>query len=366
MKISNFNETFYKGKTNIDRNDIGVFGRATGIPLHLHNNEGPGGINHFNEQLKSLSDGYNVIIFSTLEHIRIDYMYEFIEDCISNNKLIIFDTFTFGYEDILAKKYNSHLIQYRPIGVNFIKCIDLLKQSGRSALEVNNGERNTLLKFCAFNRNLGKDYVIWELYKRNLLYDTNNIITYHNILNRMDDKSIDGLLTMKDWYSIEEIELAGDIDFEYLKNLEIIPETERFDVGSLQLQQRERLTKMHNDSMFNIVLEAAYTFIDDTDNPKYNFASLFTKTLFPLFYKNVIHFMPTHGKLVTKLKEMGFELYFNSDDEFFNNMNPQYYNSSETQRKLEHNHNLVLKIVNDTTKQYGIGGNGWLSKLLTN
>lgn len=366
MKISNFNETFYSEKLGITRDDTCVFGRKTGIPLYLHNGDGPGGVNHFNNELKSLSDGYSIIIFSTLEHIRIDYMYDFIEDCISKNKLIIFDTFTFGYEDVLAKKYNSHLIQYRPIGVNFIKCVDLLKHGGNPSLNVNLGERNTLLKFCTFNRNLGKDYVIWELHKRNLLHDANNIITYHNVLGGMIDKSINGLLTMKDWYSPQEIELAGDIDFEYLKDLQIIPETERFDVGSLQLEQRDRLSKMHNDSMFNIVLEAAYAFTDDENDPRYDFASIFTKTIFPLFYKNVIHIMPKHGKLVTKLKEMGFELYFNSDDEFFSNMNVEYYNSPETQRKLEHNHNLVLKIVYDSTTEYGVGGYGWLTKLLTN
>lgn len=366
MKISNFNETFYSDKLDITRNDTVVFGRESGIPLYLHDGVGIGSIKHFNEDLKIKAQPYNIVLFSTLEHIRIDYMYEFIEYCIANDKLIIFDTFTFGYEDILSKKYNSNLIHFRPIGVNFLKCIDLLKHSGNPSLYVNDNERNTLLKFCTFNRNLGKDYVIWELHKRNLLYDTNNIITYHNILNNINDKSYNGLITMRDWYSLEEIALAGDIDFEYLKNLEIIPDSERFDVGSLQLEQRDRLTKMHNDSMFNIVLEACYAFTDDVDDPKYNFASIFTKTIFPMFYKNVIHFMPNHSKLVEKLKEMGFKLYFDSDDEFFNSMNSEYYNSLETQYKLKHNRNLVIKIVNDTTHQYGEGGYGWLTKLLTN
>jgi hypothetical protein len=365
MKISNFNETFYSERLGITRDDICVFGRKTGIPLYLHNGDGVGGIKHFNQDLISKTNGYNIVIFSTLEHIRIDYMYEFIEHCIATNKLILFDTFTFGYEDILSKKYNSDLIHYRPIGVNFIKCIDLLKHTNHKAMEVNVGERNTLLKFCAFNRNLGKDYIVWELHKRNLLYNSNNIISYHNV-NGFNDKSKEGLMGMRDWYSEEEIKLAGDIDFDYLRELSIIPETEKFDVGSLQMAQRERLIEMHNDSMFNIVIEACYAFTDNMDNPRYNFASIFTKTIFPMFYMNVIHTMPKHCKLITKLKELGFETFFNSDDEFFDNMNVDYYNSIETQRKLNHNRNLVIKITGEANKEYGVGGYGWMVNLLTN
>jgi hypothetical protein len=366
MRISNFNETFYSERLGITRDDVCVFGIKSGIPLYLHDGKGAGGIRHFNQDLKSKVDKYNVIIFSTLEHIRIDYIYEFIEHCIERNKLIIFDTFTFGYEDVLFKKYNSDLIQYRPIGINFIKCITFLKDINHSSMQVNIGERNTLLKFCSFNRNLGKDYIIWELNKRNLLYDSRNIITYHNNLNGMADKSKSNLLLMKDWYSDEEIQLAGDIDFDYLNQLSIIPDTEQFDVGSLQIQQRERLISMHNDSMFNIVIEACYAFTNDVDNPKYNFASLFTKTIFPMFYMNVIHTMPKHCKLIDKLKELGFETFLDSDDEFFDNMNVDYYNSIETQNKLVHNRNLVIKLTAEATQKYGKDGSDWILKLLTN
>jgi hypothetical protein len=75
--------------------------------------------------------------------------------------------------------------------------------------------------------------------------------------------------------------------------------------------------------------------------------------------------MPSQSKLTNKLKEMGFELFFETDDEFFNNMTAEYYNSDETQRKLTHNHNLVVKIYSDAKRKYGEAGIGWLMEVLT-
>jgi hypothetical protein len=362
MRISNFNDTFYSDKIGIKRDDICVFGREDSLPTCATDD----GISKLNNELIQLSNGYKVVLFSSLEQIRIDFIYEFIEHCISNNIRIIFDTFTFGYEDILKQKYNSELISYRPIELNFIKCVELLMYTQNKPLVVNGGVRTKLLKFCSFNRNLGKDYIIWELHKRNLLSDERNIITYHNKVHGIHVKTKDNLmLGMSDWYSPSEVELAGDIDFEFLKDLTLIPELESFDVGSLQKEQRVRLIEMHNDSMFNIIMEASYSFVDDISNPIYNFSSLFTKTIFPMYFRNVIYTMPSQSKLTNKLKEMGFELFFETDDEFFNNMTSEYYNSDDTQRKLTHNHNLVVKIYSDTKRKYGEGGIEWLREVLT-
>lgn len=361
MRISNFNDTFYHGKTGISRDDICVFGREDSMPLFVTDIDRI----KLNDELINKTAGYKVVLFSSLEHIRIDFIYEFIEHCMANGIKIIFDTFTFGYEDILNEKFNSDLIVYRPIDLNILKCIELLRYTHNNALVVNTNPRNKLLKFCSFNRNLGKDYIIWELKKRNLLLDTNNIITYHNNVNGMPTKDKIGLMGMRDWYNEREIELSGDIDFEFLKDFKLVPESEDFDIGSFQKEQRARLIDMHNDSMFNIVIEASYSFTNDESNPIYNFTSLFTKTVFPLFYKNVIHTMPHQPKLIEKLKELGFELFFDTDDEFFNNMTSEYYNLPETQRKLEHNHNLIVKINSEAKSKYGEAGIRWLTNILT-
>lgn len=352
MMISAFNETYYSEKLKIQSDEIGVIGRKMSLPIYLPENQ----IHLTNQNLIDGVKNYKTIIISTLEHIRIDYYYEFIEYCISNGKKLIFDTFTFGYEDVLKEKYNSELIVYRPIELNILKVIDLIDIHKNKIIS----DKSKLLKFCAYNRNLGKDYIIWELYKRNLLYNENNNITYHNHLFNQDDKSLDKLRNMRGFYSEDDLAYAGDIDFEFLKDLYIVPDSEKFEVGSEQKQQRDRLVEMHSESMFNIILEASYSFTPTITDPKYNFISIYTKTIFPIYFKNVFHIMPGQYKLATALKDLGFELFFNSDDEFFNNLNEEFYYREDTQSKLNHNRNQIIKIYNNQRTRWKNGEYQWI------
>lgn len=338
MMISPFNETYYSEKFKMKSDEIGTIGRRMALPMHLSADQ----IHPTNQSLINQAKNYKTIIVSTLEHIRVDYYYEFIEYCIANNKKLIFDTFTFGYEDILKEKYDSDLIVYRPIELNILKVINLIDIHKNKIIS----NKTKLLKFCAYNRNLGKDYIIWELYKRDILYRENNNITYHNHMYNQLDKSLSGLKKGCGSYSEDELEYTTHIDFEFLKDLYIIPDTEKFEVGSEQIRQRDRLVEMHSESMFNIIMEASYAFTSDVSDPKYNFISMYTKTIFPLFFKNVFHIMPGQYKLANTLKNLGFKLFFESDDEFFDNINEEFYYRKDTQSKLDHNRNQLIKIYN--------------------
>lgn len=352
MMISPFNETYYSEKLKIKSDDIGTIGRKMALPIHLTDDQ----IHRTNVELINGAKNYKTIIVSTLEHIRIHYYYEFIEYCIANNKKLIFDTFTFGYEDILKEKYNSDLIIYRPIELNILKVMDLIDIHKGKIIS----DKTKLLKFCSYNRNLGKDYIIWQLYKRNLLYNSNNNITYHNHLSNFSDKSLNSLAAGRGFYSNYDLQYAGDIDFEFLKDLYVVPESEKFEVGSEQTRQRDRLVEMHSESMFNIILEASYALTPNVSDPNYNFISMYTKTIFPLYFKNVFHIMPGQYKLATTLKEMGFELFFDSDDEFFNNLNEEFYYREDTQFKLNHNRNQIIKIYNNQRKMWNSNEYRWI------
>lgn len=352
MMISPFNQTYYSEKLQIKSDDIGTIGRTMALPMHLSDAQ----IRPMNQSLIAGSKNYKTIIVSTLEHIRVDYYYEFIEYCIANNKKLIFDTFTFGYEDVLREKYNSDLIIYRPIELNIFKVVNLIDIHKNKIIS----NKNKLLKFCAYNRNLGKDYIIWELYKRNILYNENNNITYHNHLYNQPDKSLSGLIKGCGSYSEDELEYTTHIDFEFLKDLYIIPDTEKFEVGSEQIRQRDRLIEMHSESMFNIIMEASYAFTPDISDPKYNFISMYTKTIFPLYFKNVFHIMPGQYKLATTLKNLGFKLFFDSNDEFFDNMNKEFYYREDTQYKLNHNRNQVIKIYNNQRNKWENNEYQWI------
>ena len=49
------------------------------------------------------------------------------------------------------------------------------------------------------------------------------------------------------------------------------------------------------------------------------------------------------------LQSEGFELYFESNDDFLNNCNEDFYFSSEIQKKLKHNYEMVKNLYKEKT-----------------
>ena len=70
--------------------------------------------------------------------------------------------------------------------------------------------------------------------------------------------------------------------------------------------------------------------------------------------------MPGQYKLATTLKDLGFELFFNSDDEFFDNLNEEFYYREDIQFKLNHNRNQIIKIYNNQRTRWKNGEYQWI------
>jgi hypothetical protein len=77
--------------------------------------------------------------------------------------------------------------------------------------------------------------------------------------------------------------------------------------------------------------------------------------------ENVFHITPKNEIFEKALKDLGFKLYFDSDEDFFTNLNKEYYYSKNTQLILKHNKKLLLDVVESLP---GNSSEKWLYSVL--
>lgn len=202
--------------------------------------------------------------------------------------------------------------------------------------------RKYLLKFFASCRKPHRDYVLKFLIDNNLLEHRNNIISFRD--NKFSGFNLGVYNDAK----------AEGSDFGMVENsfkeFEFIHETQKniIPYGDQTLQDME-LYKVHSESMFNILCEAVVPFHNSTHEFFRNISSVSKRTILPIIFKNVFHIYPKNQPLENWLIANGFELFFNSDEEFLSNLNENYYYSEIVQLKLERNAMIMRELVSNNT-----------------
>lgn len=202
-------------------------------------------------------------------------------------------------------------------------------------------EKDINLLFLNFNRKPNADYIIYELYKRNELYNKSNYISYYNFLekNKLGDTTYEKIY--KSYFD------ETQIDLNFLNNLKIIPNLETNVLNEQNKTQIESF-ELHARSKFNIICEAKFGLgNNETEFDFYNFF-ISRKTFLPFLYENVFFIHEYNNLYSDELKKLGFKMFFNSFDEFFKNMNDDYYNLISTQEILAHNKKLVIELLCDS------------------
>jgi len=203
-------------------------------------------------------------------------------------------------------------------------------------------DRKYLLKFFSSCRKPHRDYALKFLIDNKLLESNKNIISFRE--NKFSGFNLgvynDAKLEDSDFGMVENSFKGFEFIHETQKN--IIP------YGDQTLQDVE-LYKVHSESMFNILCEAVVPFHNSTHEFLRNISSVSKRTILPIIFKNVFHIYPKNEPLERWLIDNGFQLFFNSDEEFLSNLNENYYYSENVQLKLEQNAMIMRELVSNNT-----------------
>ncbi len=312
-----------------------------------------------NEPSDEIMDGffeyvnsYKFIIFAYSEHWNSVKVKDLVVRLIDAGKCVLFSNFTFGYEHYLRKYIKSDNLFYIPLENTIYESYNntfIQKKEYNLAYD-----KTKLLLYFTYNRAPHKDYVIQLLKNNNLIDLDGNLITYHNFIPNVDFPiTLEKLSNNGFFYKTkQELEFIkqNNIDMEFLSTYQRIIDSENFNIQNQQLQ-RLNLQIAHSKSMFNIISEACSPIYSNDENDVLNyFSNISGKTIFPILFENVFHITPKNHLYESALKQIGFEFYFESDEEFLKNLNESYYYSNETQSKIKHNKQLLISIIQKMDK----------------
>jgi hypothetical protein len=298
-------------------------------------------IESFYEKIKN----YETIIFDNCEHIWIDSWIELLIMLNKTNKNIILTTFSIGIRFYLDKVIPNNKIHFNTIHTLFQNHIHpytniFYKHMGFLK------KRKYLLKFFSYNRTPHRDYVIDFLLKNNLTEGNN--ISFHNFPFETLNDVLDLKSANFSYRFYESDKILENVDFKVLNNLRIIPKIENFNIEN-QTKQIEKNSDASLNSYFEIITEAQMPFSKDPTNSLYYTYSITKRTLIPLLFGNVFHIMPECKLFEDELTNAGFQLFFKNDEDFLNNLNEDFYFNSETQYKIQHNHNLLNELYGEVS-----------------
>lgn len=276
--------------------------------------------------------------FSNYENVLFSYPEEFfnyatlpqIEDWILAGKNIYFKTFTWGFVEYLQNRFGEQIKGFS------IK--ELFKFAfhhiPKTNLEPNN--KKILLNWLCARRTPARDYVYKKIILDNNLHlNDKNFITFHNLA--YNSYEIYSEQTVKNYINNFELDI---------KNFDTIgsKEEKQFVFGE-QHKQQNRVNEIYNNSMFNIITEPSHPYSNDVSDIWSYCCCLTRRTTYPLFRKNVFYIPKYSEKYNQCLKDLGFEIFFENEDEFLKNLNEDFYYNKETQEKLEYNYNNCMDLV---------------------
>lgn len=285
---------------------------------------------------------YEVVIILDPEHIYMHGWIDLIKVLHDLDKLIIFQTFSTGIKHFLDRK-----IPNNKIIVNTVENLLYWFFQNNNGVVHNfdiSKKRKFLLKHFSYNRNPQRDYITDFLLKNNLV--ENNNISFHNHPDnkaRLREKNIA-------YACVESENILKNVDMEKLETLKIIPDTENFNIENQNLQIN-KILEANTNSYFEILSEAQTPMSDDPENCYYYTYSTTARTLNPILYGNVFHIMTDSKLYETELKKIGFQLFFENNDDFINSLSEQFYFDRITQFKLLNNFEVLRSINSKNIKR---------------
>jgi hypothetical protein len=325
------------------------------------------------KDIEEKATNYNNIVFTTSEHFLNGELIDILKRWVSVGKKIYFKHFTFGYTKYLQKVIGSDNIIAPNSELTLLMAFESCQMMLSYENKVHNSNNKTiLLNYLTFNRGLHKDYVMDKFILHNNLHlDNRNLISFHNYDGRNGKNSPDNLKKYSWFYDRpehREFISQFDIDLQKLTDFKLIPESEKFHISDEQNKQKDRLCQIHNETMFNLVSEACMPYSNDSENIWYYYASISSKSIWPIYFKNVFYHSPNNILINEFLQELGFETFFNNDSEFLSSLNDEYYYNNEVQQKLFHNHMHLKKLVDELRLKYnlkkGESAENWIKKYI--
>lgn len=298
------------------------------------------------EDFYNKTKDYECIVIYHYEHIYINGFMSVLEKYYNDDKIVIFNTFTSGIKHYLDKKFPNNKFYVKSIIDNIkghiIPIIHLQESINETNFQINTTDkRQYLLKAFSFNRSPHRDYIMDTLLKKDLVKGNN--ISFHNHPFDVKNEKItySKLMQCNNAYdTAEAFALYKSLDYTTLNSISIIPETENFDIHN----QPEH-TKMNSlasaNSYFEILSEAQMPMSNDVENYQHYTYCVTKRTVTPMYYGNMFHIMPFSKIMIDDFNKNNLCTFFDSDEDFFNNLNEDFFFKKENIEKLNHNHEKI-------------------------
>jgi hypothetical protein len=222
-------------------------------------------------------------------------------------------------------------------------------------------KRKYLLKAFSFNRSPHRDYIMDVLLKRNLV-DGNNISFHNYPFDVVNEKiTYSKLLNSNNAYNTKDaFNLYNTLDYDLLNSLKIVPESENFDIMN-QPEHTKKNSLASLNSYFEILSEAQMPMSYDIESMHHYSYCITKRTVTPMYYGNIFHIMPFSKLMIDDLNKSDLCTFFNSDEEFFDNLNEDFFFNNVD--KLNHNHNRIKEYYIEHIEKKGKHKNFVISKL---
>jgi hypothetical protein len=289
---------------------------------------------------------YECIVIYQYEHIYVDAFMDILERYYIDKKIVIFNTFTSGIKHYFDIKFPNNKFYVKSV-IDNIKAhmhplVHLQESINQRDFKINTTDkRKYLLKAFSFNRSPHRDYVMDVLLKRNLVVGNN--ISFHNYPFDVENEKItyDKLKNRNNAYNTKEaFKLYNTLDYNLLNSIKIVPESENFDIMN-QPEHTKRNSLASVNSYFEILSEAQMPMSDDIESMHHYSYCITKRTVTPMYYGNIFHIMPFSKLMVDDFNKSDLCTFFNSDEEFFNNLHEDFFFKKESIEKLNHNHNRI-------------------------
>jgi len=278
------------------------------------------------------------VVFNYQEHIPKDELVH-LEYLAENGIITYFTTFLITLKNYFDKKYPNNKFIFPDIMTVNNFHLTMIHSELYWAPPY---ERKYLLKFFSSCRKPHRDEALRFVLDNNLDKIESNIISYRE--NKFSGFN-EGI-----YIDAEQEDSHFGMNEQSYKGFELIHPTQKdiIPYGDQRIQDAE-LYKIHSESMFNLLCEAVVPLHNSKRELFRNVSSVSKRTILPIIFKNVFHIYPKNKPLEEWLVQHGFELFFNSDEEFLQNLNKQFYYSESVQQKLENNAMIMRELCSNNT-----------------
>lgn len=280
----------------------------------------------------------NCVVFDYQEHIPKSELLH-LEYLAENGITTYFTTFLITLKNYFNKKYPNNKFIFP----------DIMTVNNSHLTMTHSGlywkppyERKYLLKFFSSCRKPHRDEALRFILDNNLDKIESNIISYRE--NKFSGFN-NGI-----YIDAEQEDSHFGMNEQSYNGFELIHPTQKdiIPYGDQTIQDME-LYKIHSESMFNLLCEAVVPLHNSKTELFRNISSVSKRTILPIIFKNIFHIYPKNKPLEEWLIQHGFELFFNSDDEFLENLNKDFYYSESVQQKLENNAMIMRELCSNNT-----------------